>query len=355
MQAPFDRDALVDALRRLAEEPGTRIREAPDDDALAVAFNALARRLETAREGARRHDELRHELQAITDALLDVANGSFASRVPRSHSGDTLDVLAFLVNSTADELQELVGTLARERDRLESTQHQLIAKEKEAALGRLAAGIAHEVNQPLTVIMGLLDMLRRRSDVAAERREHCLELMNDATSHIAQIVDSVRTFGRPTPFELRPTEPLLPVQRALDLVGPELRALEISLTVNHPHGLPAIMANAERLQQVFINLLINARDALGARETPQPRIVIDVHGERDALVYRVADNGPGVDPADRPRLFEPFFTTKLAEGTGLGLSLSRGIVRDHGGSLTYEVGDDGGSVLHVRIPLPGGT
>lgn len=343
--------ALAAAMSRLIDEPGVRLPVESARPEVGQAFNELASTFDAYRERAGRYEALQDNFQALSDALLDVANGTFARRAPRSHTGDTVDVLGFLVNSTADELQELIRKLEHERDRLRQTQVQLVATEKQAALGRLASGVAHEMNQPLTVVMSLLDMIRRGADVPDEKRKQWLELMANATSHIAQIVDSVRTFGRPTPFELRPTEALEPLRRAQALVAADLGGAGITVEESFEPSLPTVIANGERLQQVFINLLVNARDAMVDAGITAPTIHVGARADAREVEYRIADNGPGVAAADRPHLFEPFFSTKDANGTGLGLSVSDGIVREHGGQIAYESGPQGGSAFVVRIPI----
>jgi C4-dicarboxylate-specific signal transduction histidine kinase len=293
---------------------------------------------------------LETHLQALTTALLGIANATFDARAPRTHTGDALDVLAYLVNSTAEEVQELVETLKSERDRLTLTQRRLVESEKHAALGRLSAGIAHELNQPLTVITTLVTLMQARPDDSAERRAEHLELVASAAKHIAHIVDSVRTFGRPSPFERSEIAADEPLQRAHRLVGADLRAANIRLEQEVPGSLPSIVANGDRLQQVFVNLLCNARDALVGEQRSDAEIRVVVTATDEAILFCVEDDGPGVATEHRDHLFEPFFTTKSSRGTGLGLSVSRGIVREHGGDLVYEPRDPRGSRFIITIP-----
>lgn len=343
---------VTDAMRRLPDEPGLRL---PTDSpggagALVAAFNTLAERLEEWRETREAQRKLQRDLDALKSTLLSVANGTFSSRAPRDNSGDAMDVLAFLVNSTADEVQELIGALHREHEKLELAQAQLVETEKLAALGRLAAGVAHELNQPLTVIVSLLSMLQGTRPVTAEKQEELFSLMNNAATHITQIVDSVRTFGRPSPFKTGRLSPLEPLRRAERLVAADLRALGAVVKEDFEERLPEIRANGDRLQQVFVNLLCNARDALEGTPGTERQVRLRVHAKEGHVVYQVEDNGAGVTEDQRALLFEPFFTTKASKGTGLGLSVSLNIVREHGGFLEHQPGASGGSVFIVRIP-----
>jgi len=191
------------------------------------------------------------------------------------------------------------------------------------------------------------------SVVPAQKRDEWMGLMIDATNHIAQIVDGVRTFGRPTPFELRPTPALQPLQRAGALVAPELGDAGVDVAERFDAELPSIHANSERLQQVFINLLVNACDALVDGGVTTPRIVVSAAVGDGVVLFSVSDNGPGVAAAHRDQVFEPFFTTKEVKGTGLGLSVSAGIVREHHGAIALRENADGGSTFVVSIPIDG--
>ncbi|TPV96528.1 MAG: GHKL domain-containing protein [Myxococcales bacterium FL481] len=299
---------------------------------------------------------VRVDLDSITHVMRRIAAGDFSARLERDLSGDESDVLAFLVNSLAEEVGTLVEELHREREELRATRDLMVQTEKLAALGLLAGGVAHEINQPLTVIHSLVGMMRMSEEVPISEHADDLDLVVAAAERIGRIVDSVRTYGRADPFALEPIDPLGPVADALVLVGDVLRQSGVRVVERIADDRPTILADAKRLEQVFVNLLSNARDAL-AECPPGERVVeISLRVVADWLVYEVRDTGPGV-PADiASRIFDPFYTTKPAEqGTGLGLSVSLGIVEEHGGQITYQPTSDGWCRFVVKLPLSRAT
>jgi C4-dicarboxylate-specific signal transduction histidine kinase len=305
--------------------------------------------LSQAEGGALPAHELEAGIAAITAVLLDVASGRFDARAPRTNTGDALDVLAFLVNATAEEVATLVGELRAERDELRRAQAKLVHAAKLAALGELAGGVAHELNQPLTVILQIVELSQI---VGKPPRPEDLELIRKAIERMARIVDGVRSFARSSAMRAVLSPGRAPVDAALELFAEHLRRDGVQVVASFGEGLPQVMADVDRLQQVLVNLLANARDALAERSASgEPRIDVGVHASDGWLVYSVADNGPGVAPEHQAHLFDPFFTTKdVGKGTGLGLSVSYGIVRDHGGDIAFEPGAGGGARFVLRIP-----
>jgi len=285
--------------------------------------------------------------------LLAVAQGDFGVRAERSHAGDPIDVLAFLVNSTADEVGELVRELHAEHERLKRARDQLALSAKLAALGELAAGVAHELNQPLTAVQLLLDIVRLRPDDRIGDHEADFTTIAEATRRMGRIVDSVRTFGRPGDFQLEPVAAERPLLDALELLDESFQRHQIGLDRRVGERLPEVLADIDRLHQVFVNLLINARDA--AKDAPSgrdPRVIVEVGATSDCVTYVVEDNGPGIASDLAPRIFDLFFTTKeVGQGTGLGLSVSHGIVADHCGRLYYEDAPGGGARFVVELPV----
>jgi C4-dicarboxylate-specific signal transduction histidine kinase len=297
-------------------------------------------------------DDSERAIAAITRTLIAVAGGDLAARVDRNLNGDSIDVLAFLVNSTVEEVALLVAQLEREREDLRKARDQLALAEKLAALGELAAGVAHELNQPLTVIRMVTDIVRDRPSATVAECARDLELIAEAARRMGRIVDSVRAFARGTPLRRQAVEATKPLEDALLLVGETLRHSGIRVERDYAESLPGLLADGDRLQQVFINLLVNARDALESLPSNADRLIrLQVTSERQSLRYTVADNGPGVNDEHVPRIFDPFFTTKpVGRGTGLGLSVSHGIVSEHGGVLRHEPEPGGGARLVVELP-----
>ena len=300
----------------------------------------------------RTHPYVAHNLERITEVLVSVANGRFDVRAPRTHSGDPWDVLAFLANETSEEVKCLLEQVHQERRDLEEAQEKLHESEKLAALGELAGGVAHELNQPLTVMQTLAELLLEKPGKTIEERRREIELILAATKRMGRIVSAIRTFGRQAPFNFEHLDLRVPISEALSLLQDPLRSAAIEVKFTAPDTVPKIRGDSEALQQVFINLLSNAKDIL--EELPLEelrRVVISLEERGGNVTVRVFDNGPGVPQSAVERIFDPFFSTKsVGRGTGLGLSISHRIVAEHGGSLRYTVGPLGGACLLIEFP-----
>ena len=296
--------------------------------------------------------DLEEALQQLTHVLLNVASARFDVQAGRTYRGDAVDVLAFLVNSTAEEVEHLLGQLKREQQLLQEAKDQLAQSEKAAALGVLAGGVAHELNQPLTAIETLVDLMLERPEATIAECAPDLELIGRAARRMSKIVRGVRAFASDDSYRRQRTKAVEPMAEAAQLLGESLRSRGLTLCWRVSDPIPDVYADADRLQQVFINLIHNAADALEELEGPRVRtIVLSVEPEEHWVRYVVEDSGDGVPEAVLPRIFDPFFTTKpVGRGTGLGLSISHGIVREHGGTLHCERSGLGGAQFVVRLP-----
>jgi PAS domain S-box-containing protein len=255
---------------------------------------------------------------------------------------------------------EVVGGLAVIRDitaqkealeALRMAQQQVVHTSKLAAMGELGAGIAHELNQPLAGIKMIVSLMQRHPERSVGDYAEELRLVREQVDRMASIVDNMRGFARKSDFAPEAIGAREPVDGALTLMGEQLRLAEVEVVQEGPPVLPSVLADRVRLQQVFLNLLTNALQAVEAGAVSAPRITLAARGVDDFVEYEVSDNGPGV-PADvAARIFDPFFTTKPAGvGTGLGLSLVLTIVREHGGSVRHETPAQGGARFVVRVP-----
>lgn len=292
-------------------------------------------------------------LERITEVLVAIASGNFGVRAPRSHRGDPWDVLAFLANETAEEVQHLVSQLREEREELRAARQRLNDAEKLTALGEMARGIAHELNQPLTVMQALPELLLEKPTYTIAERRKELELISAAARRMGKIVQAVRTFGRQAPIRLVPLDLTEPFHAALELMEEPLRSARITVNWQRGGDLPLVTGDSDALCQVFINLLTNARDVLEELPPGSPRH-IDVnmsHNERD-IVVSFRDSGPGISEETAAKVFQPFFSTKtVGRGTGLGLAISHGIVFDHGGELTVRDAGTQGACFVIQLPL----
>lgn len=220
--------------------------------------------------------------------------------------------------------------------------------EKLASIGRLAGGVAHEINNPLMVILGRAELaLMDMPEAHAGKAD--LEIIISETKRIANIVKNLLRFSRQDQQEsLLPVEVNETVDRAVELTRYQLTVDNIVVDTSYAPDLPTVMGNAGQLQQVFTNIIINAYQAIGARGG---RLLIETGKVAGSVEVRFSDTGCGIPPENLKRIFEPFYTTKAEhEGTGLGLSVSYGIVADHGGSITAESVVGQGSQFTVRLP-----
>jgi len=236
-------------------------------------------------------------------------------------------------------------------DQLRRAQAQLIQASKLSAMGELGAGIAHELNQPIAAISGFAQRMRRRPEDTLDQHLDELDIILKETQRMARIVESVRSFARRGELYLAPIPPALPLENAVALLRRSYDEGAIRLEIDVDQDLPLIQADAGRLQQVFMNLLSNSRDALDEQAFEAERTVrVRVRADADRVQYRITDTGPGVPEAHRAKLFDPFWTTKPpGRGTGLGLSIVFGIVQEHDGDVRYVAGP--GACFEIDMPV----
>lgn len=238
-------------------------------------------------------------------------------------------------------LRAAQAEVARSREAL----HQ---SEKLTALGALLAGVAHELNNPLSVVVGYSSMLREGGgDPATMKR---VEKIHAAAERCARIVRTFLAMARARPPRREPVLLGEVVMGALDLAAYGLRSADVETTVDVPAGLAAVHADADQLHQVVVNLVVNAQQALIGRAQPR-RLNVRAWEEGGEVVLEVADNGPGMTPEVAKRAFEPFFTTKpQGVGTGVGLSVCHGIVEAHGGRIELDTRAGEGARFRLRLP-----
>jgi len=232
-------------------------------------------------------------------------------------------------------------------------QSKLLQTEKMAALGQLVSGIAHELNNPLTSIQGYAQLLLRRRSATA-RAGDAVRISQEA-ERAGRIVKNLLLFSRETKAERRAVQLNEVIERTLSLRSYELKLENIEVELALDPGLPQTLADAAQLQQVVLNLIVNAEQAIVMARGEEPRdgrILIRTRRlAGDRLAMEVADDGPGIPPEIAPRIFDPFFTTKPPDvGTGLGLSIVYGIVQEHGGEVTVDSLQGRGATLTVELP-----
>jgi two-component system, NtrC family, sensor kinase len=242
--------------------------------------------------------------------------------------------------------------LAQSRTELVEAQKQIYQAEKLASIGRLASGVAHEINNPLNGIRHCVSAMKDEPEDAAQTAEY-LGLIDEGLAHIEGVVQKLLQFARKQSDRQRPVDVNEAVRNVLTLLDYRSRQQKVTVETALAEGLPAVVADAQLLQEVFMNLLLNALDAV----RPGGRVSMATRADGPGRVaVEVKDDGPGIDPADLPHLFEPFFTTKEpGKGTGLGLSVAQGIVEAHGGSIEAASRPGEGALFSVRLPAAGGT
>jgi PAS domain S-box-containing protein len=280
------------------------------------------------------------------------------SAAPEGHSLykfrlDTPDGRELVVNMSAAPLVDLggsrvIGRLLIFNDLTErvSLEDQLVQAEKLSSIGLLAAGVAHEVNTPLAVIASQGQMLLRQSN-SEDPKARTLEKIVKQAFRASEIVNSLLKFSRVSGSEFAELDMNRVIQETLSLVEPMLNSSRVSLNMQLASELPAVWGNAGKLQQVFMNLLVNARDAM-----PQGgELTVVTERENGIVRAEVCDTGVGI-PADHlTKIFDPFFTTKAKNrGTGLGLAVSYGIIREHGGNVEVESRPGHGSIFRLEFP-----
>lgn len=257
--------------------------------------------------------------------------------------------------NTNQRLAEEITERSRTEDALRTAQAELVQTSKLAALGQMSAGIAHEINQPLTAIRSYAEnALKFIARGNAETANRNLQRISELTDRMGRITNNLKTFSRRPEQDNHPVDVPAQMKTAIDLVLETGRAGVENITL-HQHGdIKPVIAEANQLTQVFTNLVNNAADA--CRYIDDPKIDISITGGEDRMVIKVNDNGHGILPDDLPKLFDPFFTTKpFGDGLGLGLSICYGIIRSFGGTIRAENRPQGGTsfIIELRYDGPG--
>jgi two-component system NtrC family sensor kinase len=268
----------------------------------------------------------------------------------RSAAGDVR--ISTVITAPIHERGRVTGVVAIFRDVTDERAllEQVVRREKLAALGELVGGVAHEVNSPLTSILAFGQILQASHPGGEESRRAVSTIVNEA-KRAARIVGKFLTFARQQPSEKMRTDLNQVLVDTIELRRYPMRVQQITVDVDLADKLPVTWADPFQLQQVFINLLNNAEQAL-TTHTGERRIVVHTELRAGELVTTVTDSGPGIAPEHLPHIFNPFYTTKArGVGTGLGLSISFGIVREHGGVLRVHSEPGQGAVFEVVLPV----
>jgi C4-dicarboxylate-specific signal transduction histidine kinase len=266
----------------------------------------------------------------------------------------TLVVTVYLTDSVARSLYQREAAHTRQLARIRALsetmraqQSSLIQSEKMAAMGQLAAGVAHEITNPLASMDSVLQLMQRRPDTP---RPEAVATLREQVQRILRIVRQLTTYAHPGMgrIESLPVNDL--VRASLEMLALSRKVQRVTIDTDLADDAGSAHMNPHALQQVLTNLLVNALDATA--DSPDPRITIRTRREGDECVIEVADNGPGIAAEHQPRLFEPFFTTKPSgQGTGLGLSICARLVKEQGGTIRLTSPPNAGAVFNIRLPV----
>jgi two-component system NtrC family sensor kinase len=346
-----------------AEARYTRLVEAAEDAIACVDeegnFTAVNRALEHVTGMTR--DELlgRHFMDFMDESERPILWRGFVDALAGERNRQTIRFtrpggvqgFATLLSAPIIEEGRVTGVLAIARDVTDERLllDQAIRQDRMVAMGELVGGVAHEVNSPLTSILAYAQVLER--GVGGEDAAKALETITREAKRASRIVGKLLAFGRQGQAERIPSDVNQALRDTVDLRRYALRMQEIKLAVSLMPDPPLVLADPFQLQQVFINLLANAEQAV-AHKDGERRVAIATEVRGNAFIVTISDNGPGIAPESLPHIFNPFFTTKpRGAGTGLGLSISDGIIREHRGVLRARSEPGQGATFEIELPL----
>ncbi|WP_448034213.1 sensor histidine kinase [Bradyrhizobium liaoningense] len=308
-------------------------------------------------------------LERVTATITEVERGNLSARTKMPVLGDEIGRVAVHLDSLLDQIQERdrqlrewneeLNVRVRERTRdlehanlkLEATTKQLIMSEKLAAIGEITAGVAHEINNPIAVMQGNLDVIRSVFGVDADKAKVEFRLLDEQIHRISQIVTKLLQFARPEEYAgyVERHAPTSVISDCLPLVQHLLNKTEIAV-VRDDRANRLVLMNRNELQQVLVNLIVNAIHAMPDGGTLTLRSFDAVRDGHQGVAIEVADTGIGMSTEVIEKIFDPFYTTKRRQGTGLGLSISQTLIKRQGGQITAESRVGSGSTFTVWLP-----
>jgi signal transduction histidine kinase len=280
-------------------------------------------------------------LQKVTLAAVQVTEGKYGTEIELRKSNDEIGLLA-------NSFNEMSRKMASDIEQLQKLNEQLIRTEKLAAMGTLAAGVAHEVNNPLASISSLIQMMQSNENLD-ERTKENLRLISIQIQRITQVTRDMMDFARIRPAARSFIDINKTIETSLRLASFDKSFQKLTLEKDLNSKLPEVFVDADQLQQVFLNLFLNARDAM-----PEGgKISVKTFRESGEIVVEIKDSGSGIDEENKKKIFDPFFTTKpTGKGTGLGLAVCYGIITAHNGKI--EASSENGTGTKFRISIPVG-
>jgi C4-dicarboxylate-specific signal transduction histidine kinase len=317
--------------------------------ALGVAILVVALQFVLLRSYTKAFDRARQSAARVAAGDLDLPEPiTMPSREMEQVQAAFIEMLAKLRESQR-ALAAQVADERHMREELQSLQRHVIRQERLAAIGVLVSGVAHELNNPLQAILGFADLLQIRADLPADAMAD-LALIQKESARATAIIRNLSRFTRQQTAEPSPVRLGDVVASVVELRQRLLDEASVTLEIVE-HSNPSVVAVFAELQQVVLNLMINAEQALA--DVPPPRVIsIDITEGQGRARLEMRDGGPGVPPDHEAKLFQPFFTTKpVGKGTGLGLSVSYGIIQSHGGTIGYQRASNGGALFFFELPV----
>jgi two-component system NtrC family sensor kinase len=310
--------------------------------------------------------QLTRPLMALSRGAGIIASGDFEHRIPVS-TNDEIETLTEDFNRMALAMKERDRVISEHESKLQEyarglegmveertadlrESHRLLARtEKMAAVGRLAAGLAHEINNPVGIILNRIEAMRddQKDDPNTTVREDLAVLARHA-KRIGSITEDLLRFSRPREIKMAKVDLNAVCKSVSALIRPEYERRGVSLTVENPKTPPTVMGDQDRLEQIVLNLLDNALDASSLDQ----KVFLQIDRQNEKAIIRVRDSGSGVSKENLDLIFDPFFTTKgVGEGSGLGLTITDELVRDHGGAIRVKSDVNMGTEFTVELPL----
>jgi PAS domain S-box-containing protein len=306
----------------------------------------------------KRVEELQNHSAEFTTLYRDVLTGRKAfgfCEYGALHRDGNWRTMRAAASALFDAERVLNGVIVSVRDITveKKLEHQIIQSERLAAMGQMIAGFAHELNNPLTSILGVSDLLQ--DTVTSDPARKQLQTLHQQAHRATEIVQNLMYFSRPPAPGKSSINLTELIQRTLHLQAYALRKSNITVDFLPEPSIPAVNGDPHQIMQVFLNLILNAEQAIReARERGTLRIRLSREDDQVQVIFQ--DDGPGISSEILPNIFDPFYTTKRpGRGTGLGLSICKAILREHGGNVQAASGPGGGAVFTVSLPLPTGS